>query len=465
MERMTGLDAGFLYMETPTLHMHTLKIAVLDPSGTPGGYSFERFREVLLSRLPLLPPFRRRIVEVPYGFHHPVWINDPDFDIDNHVRRVVAPSPGGPGEMDAVIGEIASTPLRRDRPLWEIWVIEGLAGGRFATVGKIHHAAADGVAANALLANVMAVGEPDPDVADVTDSFHPESIPSRRQLLRDALTDHRTGLREFPGLLRRTGRGLVAVARQRRHADVVPPTPIRDSPRTSFNTALTPRRSFASRSFSLDEIKRIKGPLGATINDVVLTVVGGALRRYLEQTGQPTDRPLVAGIPVSTDRPDDVVRLGGNKVSNLFTSLRTDIADPVERLRAVKAVTGAAKEMQNVLGAELYQDWNEYFPPRPYAWFMHQYSKRGLAARHAPPINLVVSNVPGPREPLSLAGARLDQMFSVGPILEGIGLNITCWSYCDRMNFSAYSCRDHLPDVATILDHCETALAELARAL
>src|SRR5207302_6274245 len=182
MERMTGLDAGFLYMETPTLHMHTLKIAVIDPANVPGGYSFDLLKEVLATRLRYLLPFRRRVVEVPFGLHHPVWIEDPDFDLDYHVRRVAVPAPGGPHEFGDLISDIASHQLDRRRPLWELWVVEGLEHGYIGVVAKIHHAAADGVAAAAMLANVLGVGEP----AD-SDPWKPDPIPSDWQLFVGAV--------------------------------------------------------------------------------------------------------------------------------------------------------------------------------------------------------------------------------------------------------------------------------------
>src|SRR5947207_6536712 len=182
MERMTGLDAGFLYMETPTLHMHTLKIAVIDPANVPGGYNFDLLKEVLGSRLKYLPPFRRRVVEVPFGLTHPAWIEDPDFDLDYHVRRVAVPAPGGPHEFGDLISDIASHQLDRRRPLWELWVVEGLEHGHIGVVAKIHHAAADDVAAAAMLADVLSEGDHD----DV-DRWQPDQVPSDWQLFLGAV--------------------------------------------------------------------------------------------------------------------------------------------------------------------------------------------------------------------------------------------------------------------------------------
>jgi diacylglycerol O-acyltransferase / wax synthase len=464
MERMTGMDAGFLYMETPSLHMHTLKIGVIDPANVAGGYSFERFRDELSKRLHLLPPFRRRIVEVPRGIHHPVWIEDPDFDLDRHLKKTSIPAPGGAREMDAVIGEIASTQLRRDRPLWELWALEGLQDGHVAFVAKIHHALADGVAAAALLANVLTVDPEPADPAPPAEPWRPESIPDQKTLSRDAYRERRKSVRGIPALYRRTRAGGRELAKHRETASIRPPRPIRDVPRTSFNGPLSPNRVFATATLDLEDFKRAKSALGVTLNDVVLAVAGGAVKRYLDSRGERLDKSLVAAVPVSTDKAEDVARLGGNRVANMFTTLATDVADPVARVRAIHEVTKEAKVTQNILGADTMANWLEYAPPKPFNWFMRNYSRRGLAARHRPPINLVVSNVPGPRTPLYIAGAKLVALYSVGPILEGIGLNITVWSYMNQMNFAAIACLDLLPDVHQVTDGLSDSLDELLKA-
>jgi diacylglycerol O-acyltransferase / wax synthase len=455
-ERLTGLDAGFLYMETPTLHMHTLKISIVDASDVEGGYTFHRFRQVLEERLHLLPPFRRRIVEVPGRLHHPVWIEDPNFDLAHHVRRVGCPAPGGTREFAELVSDIASRQLDRARPLWEIWTVEGLEDDKVAFVAKIHHSVADGVAAASLLANVaddLIPNAPDP-------GWHPEPIPGKWELFRDAAKDLGGELLNLPRLLRLTLRNMAAVRRRRREVDLAPPLPF-DTPNTRFNGSLTPHRMFTVASLSLDDVKTVKNAFDVSVNDVVLAIVAGALRRYLLDKDELPDRPLVAGVPVSTAAEPD--RLGGNEVSNMFTALRTDIEDPVERLEAIHDVTKAAKEFHNVLGSEMLRDWSEITPPRPFAWFMRMYSRRDLAARHRPPINLVVSNVPGPPVPLSIAGARIVALYSMGPILEGIGLNVTVWSYVDSMNFGVVSCPEFAPDLWDLTDGLATELAVLTK--
>src|SRR5437763_14627433 len=237
MERMTGLDAGFLYMETPTLHMHTLKIAVVDPSGVPGGYSFDLLKQVLASRLMYLPPFRRRIVEVPFGLTHPVWVEDPDFDLDYHVRRVAVPAPGGPREFGELISDIASHQLDRRRPLWELWVVEGLEHGHIGVVAKIHHAAADGVAAAAMLANVLGVAAEQPPEADAV--WRPDPVPSDWELFLGAVRSLAVAIGHLPVLLWRTFGGLFRVVQRRRSGAKSPPPPF-SAPAVSLNRALTP---------------------------------------------------------------------------------------------------------------------------------------------------------------------------------------------------------------------------------
>jgi WS/DGAT/MGAT family acyltransferase len=461
MERLTGLDAGFLYMETPSQHLHTLKIAILDPSTVPGGYSLQRVKEVLRERMHLLPPFRQRLVEVPLGLHHPLWIDDPDFDLEYHVRRVAVPSPGGQDELDELISQIASHQLDRRHALWEVWVVEGLEHGHVGFVAKIHHCMADGVKAAELLVNVFD-GSPDaPPPPPPVQPWQPEAVPSNLRLLGQAFVDLVRTLLGLPALLARTLNGLRAVARRRRSGAVSPPLPF-SAPATGFNTALTPHRWYVSTSLSLDEVKSVKSALGATVNDIVLAACAGALRRYFEDRNEPHDRPLIAGVPVST-RTDEKGALA-NSVSNLFASLPIHLADPVERVSAIHEVMKGAKEQLNLLGAEMLADWSELTPPRPYAAANRVYSRLRLAEHHRPPINLVISNVPGPTQPLYVAGAKLLSIYSMGPILENIGLNITVWSYLDQMNFGIVSCRETMPDLRRVADYLHDALAELKKA-
>jgi WS/DGAT/MGAT family acyltransferase len=460
MQRMPGVDAGYFYMETPALHMHTLKVAVLEPP--EGGYRFDMLRDELDRRLHLLPPFCRRVLRVPGGLYHPMWFDDADIDLEHHVHRVVLPPPGTWEQVEDVIGEIASRPLDRSRPLWEAHSIEGLAGGRIVVVAKVHHALADGVASATLLANVM---DGTPTVgASQGERWRSDRLPSAGELRRDAIRDLLRDLRRLPGLLIRTLRAVLAVVRHRRAATVRPPRPILDAPRTSFNRAITARRSFATASLPLEALRNVRRAHDVPFTDVVLAVIGGALRDWLEAHHELPSRSLLAGVPVANDDALGSTRLIGNKVSNIFTTLGTDLADPVERLHRVSVVTQEARRIQELLGLDMLEQWVQFTPPALMSAFMNLYSRLDLANRHRPPFNVVVSNVPGPREELTIAGARLTDLYSVGPILEGIGLNITVWSYLDRLNFSAIACPDTLPDLRGIVDRLQPALDELVKA-
>jgi WS/DGAT/MGAT family acyltransferase len=462
MERLPGIDASFLYVETPTIHMHTIKVAVLRPA--PGvDYSLARVKADLRARLHLLPPFRRRLVDVPFGFHHPVWIEDSGFDLDHHVRRAAVPAPGGQREMDAVIALIASVPLDRSRPLWELWVLEGLADGRVAAVGKIHHAVADGIAVAGLLANVMAPGLAGLAAASSGDDWCGEATPPAGRLLRDALRDHGRQLGRLPALMRRTARNLAAVARRRREVAPVPPLPLRDVPPTSLNGSLTPRRAFASTALSLADVRRVRDAFGVTLNDVLLAAVAGALRNRLAERGERPRAPLVAEVPVGTD-PPGVWRLAGNRLSNLFTSLATDVSDPVARLCSIRDVTRAAKALHEVLGGDLFESWIQYAPPKLAAWWMRVYAGLHLVNRHRPPVNVIVSCVPGPRSVLGWPGGTLEAIYSVGPLIEGTAINVTAWSYVDRLCVGTLTCPDLVPDPHGLAAGMHAAVAELVAA-
>lgn len=457
MERLSGLDAGFLYGETPTLHMHTLKLAVLDPSFF-GGASVEALREELAKRLHLLPPFRRRMVEVPGHISHPVWIEDPEFDIGQHIRHAPVPSPGTRAQMDEVVGRLASQPLDRSRPLWELWLLDGLEDGNVAILAKIHHAVADGMAALAMMANALSIIPAEPEEPE--SEWEPEPFPSKWRLFWSALLDRLRDIARLPELVIRTTRRLRRRRRWKKETAASPPRPLVRTPPTSFNGSLTTNRCFASCTLSLTAAKAIKRAFGATVTDVILACVAGSLREYLLANDELPNRPLVASVPVSSG--DDADRLTGNKVSNLFTEVPVQLHDPLARLRACHEVTLVAKEALNVLGVELMEEWVQYAPPRPYAWWVRTYSERRWADRHRPPVNLVVSSVPGPRGKLYIGDAELREIYSVGPLVEGVGLNVTVWSYGEDLNVGVLSCPEFIPELHVITGGMLEAMAELS---
>lgn len=457
-ERMTGFDAGFLYMETPSVHMHTLKIAILEADEI---LTYDGFVTAMLRRLKRLPPLRRRMVPVPFGLNHPVWVTLPRVDAEHHFRRHTLDAGGSMRELELLIGRIASRPLDRRHPLWEFHFCEGLEGGRVAVVGKMHHALADGAAANALLANitdVRVVGVSEPPQEEYATASR---LPRRAMLVRHALRDAIVQMAAVLGLLARTATGLVGALKERR-GGVRTPMPVLHAPRVSFNGSLTAARTFATVTLPLAELKRVRGQHeGVTLNDVVLAVVSGALRRWLAAHGESPSSSLLAGVPISADGADAVPRLGGNRVSNLFTTLATDVDDPAERVRRIAETTAQAKRIQQRLGTSILADWSQFTPPRPFAFLVRAYSRSNAASWHSAAFSAIVSNVPGPREQVTVGGARLVDLYSVGPLVEGVGLNMTVWSYVDRMNFSLLACPDLLPDVERLAAYFPEALAEL----
>ena len=457
---MEGVDAGYLYMETPTMHMHTLKIAVLEPAES---FDYDRLTDELLARLEELPPLSRRALPAPFHLNHPLWVTDRAVDPRHHVFAHDVPAPGGMDGLEKLIGRVASTPLDRTRPLWEMHVCQPFDDDRIAVVTKMHHALADGVAANALLGNIVdgLGGDPSPARERPRAEVVVEPTPSWFEQLRLAVVDAVLQIGRLPGRVTRTVRAVAAVLRHRRASSVSVPRPVLDVPRTPFNGALTARRNFATATLPMGDLKEVKQAHEVTLNDVVLAVVGGAVRRWLQVDGRLPDRSLVAGVPVATDTPGSGPRLGGNRVSNLFTSLATDVEDPHERLRTIARTTAESKVIQRTLGPDMLVDWVQFAPPAPLTAAMRLYSHTRAASKHPPPFNLVVSNVRGPGEPVSISGAHLRDLFSVGPILEGIGLNVTAWSYVDRMNFSFLGCPDLVDDLGPLVAELPRALEEL----
>lgn len=463
MERLSGMDAAFLYFETRTMHLHVAMTAIFDPSTMPGGYEFTKVRDLIASRLHLVPPFRRRVVQIPFRLHHPIWVEDPDFDLDYHVRRVGAPSPGGYEELAELASQIASVPLDRSRPLWELYVVEGLADGNIGLIAKVHHCAVDGVSGAELMVSLFDL-EPEGRDLEPPEEREPDPIPSEAQLVVHSIASRarRTvGLLPLLGTTARTVGRLVS-----RHRDpeaIVGAVPL-TAPRTPWNAAITAHRRMAFGRLPLDEVKRIKNAAGCTVNDVVLALVGGSLRRYLADHGGVPDQPLVAVCPMSV-RTEEQRGSNGNRISVMFTSLATDCEDPLERLRTISRSTRGAKEDHNAIGASFLQDWAEHAAPATFALAARLYSSLGLASEHRPIHNVVVSNVPGPPFPLYFSGARLIGALPMGPVMEGAGLNITLMSYLDHLDVGFGACRELVPDVWDLVTHIEASLEELSQAV
>lgn len=460
MERLTGLDASFLYFETPEQHMHVLATIVFDPSTMPGGYGFEKIKEMVRSRLHLVPPLRRRLVTVPFNLDHPAWVEDTEFDLDYHVRRIGCPAPGTEVELAEIAADIGGRKLDRSRPLWEMWVVEGLANGHVAVVAKMHHSTIDGVSgANMMVSFFDLTADPAPLPPG---EWRAERRPSDLELTGRALLSRVTRPLEAVRIIPKTVRAVTSFAMtRRRRGQAGMPTPFR-APRTSFNHQITPHRRVAYTQTSLDDVKAVKRAFGTTVNDVVLAVTAGALRRYLDRRGEQFDRSLMAVVPISVHADEKME--GSNKVSAMFCTLATDIDDPVERLRVIGEANKAAKEEHNAIGAGMLQNWAKFAAPTTFSLAARLYSSLNLAERHPPVHNLVVSNVPGPRIPLFFAGATLVELYPLGPIFNGAGLNLTVVSYMDSLFWGFIACRETTPDLWNLAGSVHEALAELRKA-
>jgi diacylglycerol O-acyltransferase len=453
---MAGADAYFLREETPSRHMHTVKVIVVDPAGAHEKIDFARVREGALNATPYQLAFRRRAQRAPWNLARPLWLETLEFDPDYHVRHVELGAGADESALDDVIGRVASEPLDPQRPLWQISFVEGLPGGRIAYVTKIHHAVADGLA-SAELATRLCRSTPEHVPLPTRPPPLCEPAPSTARHLLLGLRRALARQRELPSLARRSLRALRAGIERRRRGDPMPPAPF-SGPRTRFNQPLTPHRLYAHRSLPMAELRHVRAAFGCTLNDVYLTLVGGAVRHYLARRGELPAQPLTAAVPVSVRCAADDPAFG-NATSYWFASTGSHLADPVERLRAVTASTRAARELFAARDARLPLDWLEHWGLR--RLYLDGFQALGAALLRRPSYHVIASNVPGPRRPLFIDGARVVALHSMGPLTKQQGLNLTAWSYGEDLSVGAHACREHVPDLPVLLDSLAPELSLL----
>jgi WS/DGAT/MGAT family acyltransferase len=460
MQRLSGIDAAFLYMETPGQHMHALGVTVVDPATIPGGYDFEATRAEIVRRLVARPGFGRRLVQFPFGLDHPAWI-DAYVDARAHVVRAELPVPGSQQQFETFVGEYAGRQLPRDRPMWEFCLLEGLEGGRLAILAKIHHCLIDGVSGSQMLQELYDLEPVAPSREFATEGFgEDEAVPSLFDLaaasLRGRVGDPLRAVATVSSTL--VSAAEAVIDRSEREQITLP----LDAPITPFSHSLTPRRAVSFARASLTDVKAIKNAFGATVNDVLLAACSMALRRRLEEAGALPDRPLIASVPVSARKSDEEAQ-SFNRVSAMFVALPVHLEDPVDQLREVMRETAAAKRTMASLGTDLLGDWVELLPPLLFAQAMQLYSALRMAERHAPVHNLVISNVPGPPMPFYALGARVLAVYPLGPILEGAALNVTVFSYETSIDIGVVTCPDLAAGVAPLTGAIVDAVTELKR--
>jgi diacylglycerol O-acyltransferase / wax synthase len=461
MQRLTGLDASFLYLETSAQPLHVCSIVELDTSTMPGGYTFERLRDALSLRIKAMPEFREKLADSPLNLDHPVWVDDDDFEIERHLHRIGLPPPGGRAELSQICGHIASLPLDRRRPLWEMWVIEGVAGtdchgdGRLAVMTKVHHASVDGVTGANLMSQLCTpeADAPAPDRAEGVGGA------SGWQIAAGGLVRFAARPLNLANVVPDTVSSVVATLRRARVGQTMA-RPFA-APRTAFNATINGRRNIAYAELDLEDVKKVKNHFGVKVNDVVMALVSGALRQYLVARNGLPDSSLVAMVPVSVHGRSD--RPGRNKISGMFASLETQLSDPVERLKAIAEANSVAKQHSSSIGASLLQDWSQFAAPAVFGVAMRLYARSRLT-ESMPVHNLVVSNVPGPQVPLFMLGCEVQAMYPLGPIFHGSGLNITVMSLQGNLDVGLISCPELLPDLWEMADEFAVGMEELIAA-
>jgi diacylglycerol O-acyltransferase len=472
MQQLTGLDASFLAMETTTTTGHVGGLSVLDPTGAPKPLTLARLTDVIAERLPLVPVLRRKLLNVPLGLDQPYWVDDPDFDIEYHVREIALPRPGSDAQLTEQVSRLHARPLDRSKPLWEIYLITGLAKRRAAVYTKIHHAAIDGVSGTELLTVLLDL---DPSGRELPPPvpFRPAPPPPlpaiaakavARMAWRPVQTVQMTNevLRWLPTLapvMSTVVGGMLGL--NRGDGEVIPTTPGRP-PATPFNKAITPHRRFAFRSVDLATVKTVKNAFGVSVNDVVMAMTAGALRRWLTDHAALPSQPLIAMIPVSVRDPASKGALG-NKVSAMLAMLPTHVAEPDLRLELVHAATKIAKAQQAAIPQGLVDQISDFAPPALTARAARVVAATGLLHR-LPPFNLTISNVPGPNTPVYLCGARLIAHYPVSVVADGQGLNITLVGYLGQLHFGLVSCRELVPDLDVLAGYLTDELALLLTA-
>jgi diacylglycerol O-acyltransferase / wax synthase len=455
LQQLTGLDAAFLALETPKTTGHVGGVSVLDAKNAPEPLTLELLTSVMGERLPLVPVLRRKLLNVPLGLDQPYWIDDPDFDIEYHIREIALPRPGSQAQLTEQVARLHARPLDRSRPLWEIYLITGLAKKRAAVYTKIHHSAIDGVSGAELLTVLLDL-KPEGREVPAAEPFTPARPPgpasmallaATRLAWRPAQTVRVTNemIRVMPTLAPAISSFVGGMLGLNRGDGEVITTRLGSAPVTPFNGPITQHRRAAFRSLSLGSVKAIKNAFGVSVNDVVLAMSAGALRRWLADHHALPEAPLITMIPVSIRDPASNGALG-NKVSAMLAMLPTNIADPAERLVAVHAATALAKSQQATIPQGLVDQVSDFAPPALTARAARVVFATGLLHR-VPPFNLTISNVPGPNVPVYLCGAQLLAHYPLSVITDGQGLNITVIGYLGRLHFGLTSCRELVPDI------------------
>ena len=452
MQRLSPQDASFLHLEDAVSHMHIGSVAIFE--GPPPGY--EALSRMIRAHLSNAPRYRQKVHFVPIALGRPVWVDDPHFNLRYHLRRTALPPPGGDQELRNLVGRVMSQQLDRGKPLWEMWIVEGLTEGRWAVINKVHHCMVDGVSGTELL-TVVLDSERDPDLP-APDDWHPERQPSGVELAIQALARRMVSpyeqLRAVRSAARSPGRvardGATIVRGLWTMAGVVPPPPA-----SSLNGAIGPHRRWAWARSQLSDVKQVRAAFGGTVNDVVLTAIAGGFRALLEEREDSTERDVRTLVPVSVRSKEETGEYN-NRVSAIFAHLPVGIENPIERLAAMRAQMEHLKHSGEAVAGEVLVGLSGFAPAMLLAL--------GLRAATRMPqhsVNTVTTNVPGPQRPLYAAGRRLLECFPYVPIAGHVRIGVAIFSYDGGLTFGVTGDYDEAPDIDVLCDGIERSMREL----
>lgn len=480
MRQLTNLDAYFLAAETGRVPQHVSALVILDPADLPGQtITLDQMTQLVADRLHTLPPFSQRLIEVPLNLDHGYWFDDPDFDLDFHIREIALPAPGSAEQLKEQVARIFARPLDRARPLWELYLIHGLEGGRIGLLTKIHHALVDGVSGAEILGRLLDLS-PDPPPIDP---------PAVRPSGKKPPTELDMLGRGIAGMPRRMGRALATIPTVLANAAAMPvvgdlpgaqafgglvarlqgkrlPSVERPKtgtvPRTSFNGAISGHRRLGFTALPLEDVKRVKSAFGVTVNDVVMALAAAAIRRWLVEHDELPAEPLVAVVPVSV-RTDAQAGTHGNKVSGMLVPIPTDKTDATERIELASSAMRAAKEYHKAVPADILSDATQFIPPALLGQAARAVTALTTLPALRPAMNVNISNVPGPQIPLYCGGATVEALYPLAGIVDGMGLNIVVMSYHGQVYVSVIADREQIPDVQRIADWMSDDLRDLVK--
>ncbi len=459
---ITGLDATFLYGESSTSPMHVGSVCIIE-----GSLKYDTFKSTIAARIHQFPLLRKRLMSVPLGVDYPYWVDDPNFNLDLHVNHIALPRPGDWDSLRDIASDIFSEPLDRSRALWHYTFVEGLDAinqvpkGSVAIIGKIHHVAVDGVAGAGMLSLIFDGTDMSGEIKEPR-PFKPEPLPNELSLAaRSAISFARNPLK-FPKIIANTVSATAKAGMLTRVQHIDLPTAPFTAPKTPINGIISAQRKWSGIMLSLERMKALKKIMGTTLNDVILGICAGALRRYLLEKDKLPSKPLVAMVPISV-RQKSEENEGGNKVSNMLVQLGTHIEDPIERLENIYENTIKGKTYQGAMGAKSLANMAEVVPYGIANQAAKIYSRYNMAKMHNPVFNCVITNVPGPQIPLYMQGHKLYAVMGMAPIMDGMGLIITIFSYNGEVNISATSDSNSMPDVKVFTKYLRESANELEK--